>query len=252
MLAACSVHSYFIHFHFIILWLPSQDMTAQNHPPRTNMKCHKFSPSIHYHSDVVILISGYLSPLPPVLVHNKPWLAHTCVTMCYDVLRCATMCYDVLLHKMLAGADAALKRKLGLGSPSRFRMLQVSGCYTVDNEGGKVDDAREFQEMLQSMKTVGFEDHARDDMLTLLAAILHLSNVSFTPNRVDESDGAAADAAALQQAASILGVDPQALEKAMCFRTLTTMAAGGGVETYQVPQNVDQAEAARDALAKDM
>ena len=35
------------------------------------------------------------------------------------------------------------------------------------------------------------------------------------------------------------------MEYAMTYRTLTTMAPGGGVETYQVPQNAEQARHVR-------
>ena len=86
----------------------------------------------------------------------------------------------------------------------------------------------------------------------LLAALLHLGNITFSPQQVEGAEGSAVEQGALQTAAAVLGVEAGQLEYALCFRTMTTMAAGGGVEQYQVPQNVTQATASRDALVKDL
>ena len=40
-------------------------------------------------------------------------------------------------------------------------MLRESGCYTVDNAGGRMNDSKEFEEMLQSMQTVGIVEPER-------------------------------------------------------------------------------------------
>jgi myosin-1 len=55
----------------------------------------------------------------------------------------------------------------------------------------------------------------------------------------------------LNLAASYLRVEPFALKNALLFRVLNTGGAGAKkMSTYNVPQNVEQAASARDALAK--
>lgn len=56
---------------------------------------------------------------------------------------------------------------------------------------------------------------------------------------------------ALNLAAAFLRVEPFALKNALLFRVLNTGGQGAKkMSTYNVPQNVEQASSARDALAK--
>jgi myosin-1 len=82
-----------------------------------------------------------------------------------------------------------------------------------------------------------------------VAGILHLGNVSF----YDAGKGSAAvtDENVLGLAAQFLRVEPFALQNALLFRVLNTGGQGAKkMSTYNVPQNVEQASSARDALAK--
>jgi len=158
-----------------------------------------------------------------------------------------------IFYQLLAGADAGMRRDLALGSPDHFGNLRMSGVFEINNEGGRSDDAADFQETLQSMQTIGLDPTMQRAYFQVVAAVLHLSNVDFAAADVEGAEGSRIkDARSVQTAAAILQVEQGALEYALTRRTLNTMAAGGGIETYQVPNNPVQARSARDALAKDL
>ena len=54
----------------------------------------------------------------------------------------------------------------------------------------------------------------------------------------------------LELAASMFNVEPFALQNAILFRVINTGQQGGRQSTYNVPQNIEQAAYARDAVAK--
>jgi myosin-1 len=107
--------------------------------------------------------------------------------------------------------------------------------------------ARRGQTVRNAMNIIGFSEQEQHDILQLVAAILHLGNVSFQ----EAGQGAqVADENALQMAAYLLQVEPFTLQNALTFRVMQTGTAGGKQSTYNVPLNREQAEGTRDALAK--
>lgn len=58
-----------------------------------------------------------------------------------------------------------------------FRYLSQSGCYRRQDG---VDDAQQFQETRTAMEVMHFSREEQDDIMSLLAGILYLGNVSFT------------------------------------------------------------------------
>ncbi|KAH9261382.1 hypothetical protein BASA81_000014 [Batrachochytrium salamandrivorans] len=148
--------------------------------------------------------------------------------------------------------DAGLKRDLQLTTgPEGFGNLKQSGVFEINNEGGHVNDAEDFKETLQSMETVGMDAQTQREFFQIVATTLHLSNLDFTAVDVNGADGSKIRGD-VRAAATLLQIDGKRLEYALTMRTLTTMAPGGAVETYQVPNNPAQAKAARDALAKEL
>ena len=69
-------------------------------------------------------------------------------------------------------------------------------------------------------------------------------------NRDNQVEGESKEA--LQGVCKLLKVSPIELEHVLTFKPLRTMAPGGKVETYEVPQNPAQAAAKRDAIAKSL
>jgi myosin-1 len=51
-----------------------------------------------------------------------------------------------IFYQLMAAAPASIRKNLSLGSnPEAFAMLAYSGETRIDNEGGRTDDAKEFQ-----------------------------------------------------------------------------------------------------------
>jgi myosin-1 len=151
-----------------------------------------------------------------------------------------------IFYELLNGATDDELQKWQLYDPQHFHYLNQSGCFEVEG----VDDAKDFQDVRKAMGIIGLTPAEQDDVLTLVAGILHTGNVAF----VEEKSGNAAvyDSQVLELAANMLKVDAQTLQSALLFRVINTGTAGSGgrMSTYSVPQNVEQANSARDALTK--
>ncbi|KAF0697355.1 Aste57867_11956 [Aphanomyces stellatus] len=156
-----------------------------------------------------------------------------------------------VFYQLLAGLPDAARAAFGLTSahPRDYAYLRASKCFTVDD----VDDVDEFHATMAAMQHVGIKKKQIELVVQMLAAILHLGNVSFEPMAVGDADGSRVGAdggASLNQACALLGLDGAALARAFCYKWLHTMAPGGKVESYEVPQNPEQARSQRDAIAK--
>eukprot|EP01133_Synstelium_polycarpum_P004330 gene4330-5057_t len=153
-----------------------------------------------------------------------------------------------IFYQLLAGASAQEKRDFVLSSPDSFYYLNQSECYTVDG----VDDAADYKEVRNAMKVIGLSDDEQNILMRIVACVLHIGNIYFIED--DKGNAAVYDPNALDLAASMLCIDSATLQNAILFRVITTGGAGGGSgkrsSTYNVPQNVEQANGARDALAR--
>mmetsp|Transcript_9593 Transcript_9593/g.12531 ORF Transcript_9593/g.12531 Transcript_9593/m.12531 type:complete len:1337 (+) Transcript_9593:190-4200(+) len=159
-----------------------------------------------------------------------------------------------IFYQLLRSGDRNLHQKFALSDdPMDFYLLAQTGETIVDNEGGMKDDRKEWEETINSLETVDIFQADQEDLFRIVAAVLHLSNINFVQSNVNGSDGCTvSDQNTLYRVADVLEVNPEELEYALTHRTLTTMAAGGGVESYQVPQNTIQAHASRQAVQKDI
>eukprot|EP01087_Luapelamoeba_hula_P014225 TRINITY_DN4133_c0_g1_i1.p1 TRINITY_DN4133_c0_g1~~TRINITY_DN4133_c0_g1_i1.p1 ORF type:complete len:1005 (-),score=195.32 TRINITY_DN4133_c0_g1_i1:88-3102(-) len=147
-----------------------------------------------------------------------------------------------IFYQLLEGADAELKRELRLGKPQDYFYLNQSNCYEVRG----VDDKRDFGQLKTAMTVIGLAGEEQHEMFRILAAILHLGNITFRKagdrtNVVNREE--------LNIAADLLGQAPEGLEKALTFRSVSA-GAGNKEETMQVPLDETQADDTRDALAK--
>ncbi|KAG2766721.1 hypothetical protein JG687_00000018 [Phytophthora cactorum] len=154
-----------------------------------------------------------------------------------------------IFYQVLAGLPSAAKQKLYLdrGGPESYHYLKASGCYDVDD----VNDAQEFEETMTAMQHVGIKRKQIELVIQTLAAVLHIGNVQFQPETVGDAEGSSVrDRESLQIACELLGLDAAKLAHALCYKLLQTMAPGGKIESYEVPQNTSQAKAQRDSIAK--
>ena len=152
-----------------------------------------------------------------------------------------------VFYFLLAGASDDEAAELKLKPASEYLSLLRSGCLQVAG----LDDSDEFVSMRHAMGLVGFTAEEQRESMRIVLAILLLLNIAFLngsgagkPCTV-EAGGSAAQA--LQQAASLLGVESMRLEAALTHRTITA----GAMESIRSPlANADECVETAHALAK--
>eukprot|EP01132_Coremiostelium_polycephalum_P006082 gene6082-7579_t len=147
-----------------------------------------------------------------------------------------------IFYQLLAGASQEEREKLNLLTPDHYSYLNKSKTYTADG----IDDQAGFKATKHAMKVVGITDEEQYEIFRLLSAILLMGNLTFSPAGTGSSLPDKKLASTISQ---LLGVEPELFEQALVSRMITT-GQGARVSNYQVPQNVEQALYARDALAK--
>ncbi|KNC47564.1 myosin-Ia [Thecamonas trahens ATCC 50062] len=142
---------------------------------------------------------------------------------------------------MLAGAPPELRAELDLNHPPEFfPSLARSGTYTVPS----IDDAAGYAELVAAMTTLGFPADSQTALFRLLAAVLHLSRVSFVAAAGSKGDVASvADGAVLADVARLLGVSADGLGKALTSHTIETRG-----EAINIPLSPERADDTRDSL----
>jgi len=151
-----------------------------------------------------------------------------------------------IFYQLVCSLSSDLLSEFGIRgnpTPDHFHYLNQSGCYRVD----RIDDISDFNDTVNAMNTMKISLQEQKDIFRLLMAILYLGNVQFQPKGKDELTIKNKDA--LAQFAAIFKVPPAMAEKSLCYRTISSGVGSRGT-VYSVPQSVDQAEYARDALAK--
>ncbi|XP_012267747.2 unconventional myosin-Va isoform X2 [Athalia rosae] len=113
-----------------------------------------------------------------------------------------------------------------------------------------INDAKSFDDTITALTMLGFSSRQQDDMLRILAAILHLGNLNFMNCEVSQNDDTEGSTISpsdrhLLIISELLGIDVSAMRKWLCHRKIVSMR-----EVFLKPMNVEQATGARDALAK--
>jgi myosin V len=143
-----------------------------------------------------------------------------------------------VFYQLCAGRDKY--PELMLDHPDKFRFLNQGGSPNIP----KISDSAEFEETLKALTTLGFLNEEIDNIIRVLAGILHLGNVKIT-----ESDEESCTIASNDISLSILS-DILKLNKTDLIQWLTTRQIESINETVLIPMSKVMAEAARDALAK--
>jgi myosin-1 len=139
---------------------------------------------------------------------------------------------------------------LGLSKdPNAYRFLSVSKCSTVEG----MSDTAEFKTTVKAMNHVGIKNKQIQAILSLVASVLHMGNVQFSEKDVNGSEGSKINKeskSALTAFCDLTKTELEQISHTLLFRQLQTMAPGGKIDTYEVPQNPAQAAQRRDAIAK--
>jgi len=124
------------------------------------------------------------------------------------------------------------------GPVKNFKYLTCSDRQVLDG----VDDAKEFQDVVKSMDSLGMPLDQQAGTVEIVAAVLHCGNITF--------GGTAEEASVVQDASfkkviSLLQVDGAQLEKALCNKLIVTPS-----EKFESPLPPKIAEERRDALSR--
>ncbi|XP_068195589.1 myosin VIb isoform X2 [Antennarius striatus] len=179
-----------------------------------------------------------------------------------------------IFYRLCAGASDDLKEKLHLDSPDSFRYLN-RGCtrYFANKDSDKqimqnrkslehvklgalkdplLDDQSDFNRMCVAMKKIGLNDTEKLDLFRVVSGVLHLGNIDF--EETGSSSGGCVlknqSGQTLQYCAYLLGLDQDDLRVSLTTRVMLTTAGGAKGTVIKVPLKVEQANNARDALAK--
>ena len=132
----------------------------------------------------------------------------------------------------------------GVQQPSTYTYTSRSKCLDVPG----IDDTDDFNETLHAMKVIGLAQSEQDNIFRMLATVLWLGNVSFREG--DDGNAAIADQSVVDFVAYLLEVDSAHVNKALTVRIVETSRGGRRGSVYEVPLNIAQATAVRDALSK--
>jgi len=138
---------------------------------------------------------------------------------------------------------------LYLSDQDQFHYLNQGNNPRIDG----VDDLAYFNETINALTMLGFTSKQQDDMLRILAAILHLGNVDISCVIKNAKDGEVDTESSyispsdrnLLILSELLGVEANAMRKWLCHRKIVSTR-----EVFLKPMTVEQAIGARDALAK--
>ena len=149
-----------------------------------------------------------------------------------------------IFYQLVLGAPKDVLQRLQLYEPQYFHYLNQSSCTTVDT----VNDKEDYMATVEAMRVMGIPDQVRDNIFELISGILHVGNINFVEDAKGNAQIDPNSKEELDWASRFLRVDPTVLKNALLFRVVEVQSKRGS--TYNSPQNVDQANAARDSLAK--
>ncbi|KAI8920098.1 chitin synthase-domain-containing protein [Powellomyces hirtus] len=146
-----------------------------------------------------------------------------------------------IFYYLLAGATTEEKTQWRLHDSSQFAYLQTPRPARLTTE-----DQIKFGELRDHLKSLGVGRRLQAQIYQLMAAILHLGNITFQedPEKPKESC-TVKNQEALEIAAELLGVAARNLESALTVRTKLVWR-----DVVSVFMNAEDASAQRDSLAK--
>ena len=152
-----------------------------------------------------------------------------------------------IFYELCAGATEAQRAELALGPATAYRILNT--CVAVEG----VDDAEHWRNTNAALDRIGMTADDKAGVCRLLAALLHLGNTEFIEKQgAGEGGSEVRDAnkvdAPVNQTARLLGLEPELFRATLTSRLMSQ--AGNRSTTIKKSLKVNEASAARDALAK--
>ncbi|GCC34275.1 hypothetical protein chiPu_0012748, partial [Chiloscyllium punctatum] len=147
-----------------------------------------------------------------------------------------------ILYQLCASKHLPEFKALRLSNAENFHYTNLGGNPMIEG----IDDAKEMMNTRQACSLLGINDSYQMGVFHILAAILHLGNVTIKSNERDADNCFIPPKTEhLIIFCELLGVDYEQMSHWLCHRKIVT-----GSETYIKPMPKFQAINARDALAK--
>ncbi|CAH1185102.1 unnamed protein product [Phyllotreta striolata] len=147
-----------------------------------------------------------------------------------------------IFYSMLAGMSKEQKKRLELGNAEMYDYLNKGKIFTLDGR----NEEKEWSNIMAAFKVLNFTDKELEQILHLLAAILHLGNLKFKSGTAAHSDSCQiADANQAERVARLLGVEKFDLGEALTKRTIYAQG-----DQISAPFSKEQASQSRHAFVK--
>lgn len=147
-----------------------------------------------------------------------------------------------IFYQLAKGATSEQRDMLGVQGPEAY--AYTNQCLNVPG----IDDVADFKETVNAMNIIGLSAHEQSEIWRMIAAILWCGNITFDFDA--EENALIADQSVTDFLAYLLEVNSDSIKKALTQRVMETQRGGRRGSVYEVPLNVAQASAVRDALAK--
>lgn len=149
-----------------------------------------------------------------------------------------------IFYQYTKAAPQTYREIFGIQTPDTYLYTSKSKCLDVPG----IDDVAEFADTMNAMRVIGLSQEEQDNIFRMLSVILWLGNIQFVED--EQGNGAISDSSVTDFVAYLLEVDGAAVHKALTIRMMETGRGGRRGSVYEVPLNVTQATAVRDALGK--
>ncbi|GJP35900.1 hypothetical protein CLOM_g20443 [Closterium sp. NIES-68] len=147
-------------------------------------------------------------------------------------------------YQLCCGASEEERARLKLGAAETYHYLNQSNCYEIP---GKDSNAVEYQKTRRAMEVVGLTLDEQEAIFRVVAAILHLGNITFKAGTAADSSKLHGDKSKfhLEAVAELLRCEKKKLRESLLTRTLVTRDGN-------IKKDLDPAAAvvSRDTLAK--
>ena len=144
-------------------------------------------------------------------------------------------------------SDDRFKLKLnGFADHSMFSYLtEQTSCYSSPT----IDDVVEFENMIEALRIIGLSVSDIEELLSVVASVLHIGNIRFEDRDGGESCCVSDDSkSSLYMACALLGIhEPDLVEQALCTKSINVHSEGENLRTLL---SASKAGDVRDAFAR--
>uniref|UniRef100_A0AAR2LV52 Unconventional myosin-Ic n=1 Tax=Pygocentrus nattereri TaxID=42514 RepID=A0AAR2LV52_PYGNA len=145
-----------------------------------------------------------------------------------------------IFYQLIEGGEEDLLRRLGLErNTQQYQYLVKGNCPKVSS----INDRSDWKLVRKALSVIGFSDDDVEELLNIIASVLHLGNVQFGGE--DSGNAYITTDTQIKYLARLLGVDGSVLKEALTHKKITAKG-----EELMSPLNQEQASSARDALSK--